>query len=43
MIEVKVEVAKHKTSTRANPTSLGRYNHIDVVNGEKMRITSRCK
>ena len=41
MLAVKGEVAKYATSTGADPTGLGRWNYIDVVNREKkVRIIS---
>ena len=35
MVAIKVEFSKHATSTNAEPTGLGRQNHIDVFSGEK--------
>ena len=38
---VKGQIAKYATSTGADPTGLGRQNHIDIANGaKKLRVTS---
>ena len=35
MTVVKGEIAKHATSIGADPTGLGKWNYIDIVNGAK--------
>ena len=44
MIAVKGEVSKHATATGADPTCLGRWNYVDVVNrANKVRFISACQ
>ena len=42
--EVKVDFSRHVASTGADPTCLGRQNHVDVQNGRnKQRFISACQ
>ena len=44
MMAIRGEVAKHATVTGADPTGLGRWNYIDLVNdGNKVRNISACQ
>ena len=44
MLAVRGEVSKHTTGTGADPTGLGRWNYVDVLNkSNKVRFVSACQ
>ena len=43
MIAIIGEVSKHATTIGSDPTGLGRWNYVDLVNrGNKVRLISAC-